>query len=113
MNVEKHTAAEAAPDAPERTAQTEKTALILAPGFVSTNSATLQTCIRAREGKRPSRGEQGRRWTERVANKGVMKQKRRNEGNKRYEIRGANLSRRESARTRGYPPQCFVQRVWK
>jgi len=38
MNVEKHTAAEAAPDAPERTAQTEKTALILAPALESTNS---------------------------------------------------------------------------
>ena len=34
MNVEKHTAAEAPPDAPEGTAQTEKTALILAPGSV-------------------------------------------------------------------------------
>jgi len=38
MNVEKHTATEAAPDAPERTAQTEKTALILAPALESTNS---------------------------------------------------------------------------
>jgi len=60
MNVEKHTAAEAPPDAPEGTAQTEKTALILAPGSVSTNSATLQTCIRAGEGKRRRRNLPGR-----------------------------------------------------
>jgi hypothetical protein len=49
--VEKHSAAEAAPDAPERTARTEKTALILAPGLVSTNSATLQLVYERRQGK--------------------------------------------------------------
>jgi hypothetical protein len=51
MNEEKHTAAEAAPDAPERTAQTEKTPLILAPGLVSTNSATQQLVYERRQGK--------------------------------------------------------------
>src|SRR5882724_2011198 len=51
MNEEKHTVAEAAPDAPERTAQTEKTALILAPGLVSINSATQQPVYERRQGK--------------------------------------------------------------
>src|SRR5438445_8929642 len=100
MNVEKHTAAEAAPDAPERTAQTEKTALILAPALESTNSATLQACIRPTAGKR-------RRRSRKTCKQRSYQTQSAKRGKKRSRIRVENLSRTENDGTRAIHPRVF------
>jgi len=114
MNVEKQTAAEAAPDAPVRTAQTEKTALILAPGFVSRNSATLQSCIRAGEEKRRRKNmqERPRAPTDRKIGKqrGYETKSAEKRVTSEMKSEGANLSRNEKAKPRGYPPRRFLRR---
>jgi hypothetical protein len=59
MNVEKHTAEDGAPSAPDRETQIGKMALILTSGFVSTNPVTLLACIRRKAGKRRTGAVEG------------------------------------------------------